>query len=201
MSSIAARFFRHLQAAPFYQGLHQDAVALLGPGQGRTWHDWGCGPGLVAHLAAAQGYQALGLDQSAAMVQAAPRANSHARFQVADLNHVQGLERADVVSAASLLYVHPNPQQALRQLLAQTKPQGHILIIETSPAMTLKNAWHYWRSAPQQKHAHLLLLWAAMRNGRHANIRKLVPEQYPITYHGILQNLIGAWIIHNSEAA
>ena len=52
MSMAAAALFAWVQSAPGYRRVHDDAVGLLGPGDGRAWLDAGCGPGLVTRLAA-----------------------------------------------------------------------------------------------------------------------------------------------------
>lgn len=76
MSAFSAALFSRLQAAEFYSALHQQAVELLPRGEGRTWLDVGCGPGLVARCAAAHGYRARGVDTDPAMVR---RATANAR--------------------------------------------------------------------------------------------------------------------------
>jgi ubiquinone/menaquinone biosynthesis C-methylase UbiE len=81
--------FSWLQGADFYRDLHRQAVACLPHGAGSQWIDMGCGPGLVARLAAARGYAATGVDSSAGMVRAARLLarwqGSAARFQCGDL--------------------------------------------------------------------------------------------------------------------
>lgn len=69
---MSAPLFTWLQAAPFYERLHADAVAEVPPAApGARWIDVGCGPGLVARLAADRGHDALGLDRSVAQGAAA----------------------------------------------------------------------------------------------------------------------------------
>ena len=59
---IAPALFTWLQGADFYRELHREAVEALPRGSGETWLDVGTGPGLVARLAAANGYRATGID-------------------------------------------------------------------------------------------------------------------------------------------
>jgi trans-aconitate methyltransferase len=79
-----ARFFQWLQSADFYRALHAEAVATV-PATGGRWLDVGCGPGLVTSLAAARGFEALGVDPSAAMVAAARSRTPGARFEQASV--------------------------------------------------------------------------------------------------------------------
>jgi len=79
-----ARFFQWLQSADFYRALHAEAVATV-PVTGGRWLDVGCGPGLVTSLAAARGFEALGVDPSAAMVEAARSHTPGAYFEHDDL--------------------------------------------------------------------------------------------------------------------
>jgi len=46
MGWLGTRFFNQVQAAALYQSIHRQVVALLPPGNGRTWLDIGCGLGL-----------------------------------------------------------------------------------------------------------------------------------------------------------
>ena len=71
MSFIAAKLFDWLQGADFYHAAHRAAVEHLPPGDGKLWVDVGCGPGLVARLAAARGYRAIGVDRDRHMIAAA----------------------------------------------------------------------------------------------------------------------------------
>jgi SAM-dependent methyltransferase len=128
MSALSAWFFARVQAADFYRALHREAVALLpAPSPGARWLDVGCGPGLVARLAAERGYRVLGTDLDPAMVaqarRQARRAGSAATFEAADL-------LADPPGGGTLLLVEPDasmtPQAAaaLRARLGPTLGRG-----------------------------------------------------------------------------
>ena len=78
-----------MQDAEFYRRLHAEAARVAGPGTGKTWLDIGCGPGLLAQIAARAGYDALGVDRDPDMIAAARRLSAErgasARFEQADL--------------------------------------------------------------------------------------------------------------------
>lgn len=172
MSALSARFFRWLQQAPVYRRGHQQAVQLLGDGAGRCWLDVGCGAGLIAHLAAEQGFMAIGLDRDPNMIRYAAVPHSSARFFCGDVRDVPASVRGDVVSAASLLFVVPEPLLVLEQLWGAVAEGGVLLIIETSAQMTVSGA----STVLQQQRAdgkattwadHVALrLWGTVRSGR-----------------------------------
>ena len=145
MGALTARFFTHVAAAGFYAALLRDAADLLPDGHGRTLIDIGCGPGALTRLAAARGYHATGLDSDPAMIaqaaRLARRRRSSASFTVATLDDAAGSPgQADVVVAASLLAVVPDPVAALHQLWSCVAPMGMLLVLETSQRMTPANA-------------------------------------------------------------
>ena len=171
MSGVAARLFSRLQDAVFYRRLHEDAASLLGAGGGRTWLDVGCGPGLLTRIAAGAGYEALGIDRDAAMIDAARRVAGScgvaARFEQADLATLAGCEeRFDVVSASSLLVVVPDPAAALRDLMDLTKPGGAVLIVEAAEAMSLARAGGLLFRGELGRGGVMAVIWASVRSGR-----------------------------------
>ncbi len=168
MSFLSAAFFTWVQGAPFYVDVHSQAVALLPSGNGKTWLDVGCGPGLVARLACDRGYEVLGIDRDPEMVRLAKRktrGDPRCRFDVGDINDLSGRHSADVVSAASLLFVLPDPDAAIQQLWDCVRPGGKLLVIETTERMTVDQARTVKKAIPHGRRF-VLNLWARARNGR-----------------------------------
>ncbi len=201
--SNGAKLFTWLQEADFYHHLHREAVELLPPGEGQTWIDVGCGPGLVARLAAARGYRATGIDADSQMIRAArriaTRANAPVEFKdgnVADLP----VEAAEVVSAASLLAVLDDKRRGLDTLWHCVRPGGTLITIEPTDKMTMANAERLIADGLSGKHIEGLRLWASARQGRAVN-----PEIYSslgaehLRYVPLLHGLVGAWIIQKKE--
>lgn len=149
---LASTLFTWLQGSDFYHDLHQEAVETAPPGNGENWLDVGCGPGLVARLAAAHGYHATGIDTDLQMIQTAKRIAKHQRssasFRIGD---VAGLpvEAAEVVSAASLLAVLEDKLGGLNALWNCVRPGGTLLVIEPTEQMTVekrKSSYRDWTS-------------------------------------------------------
>ena len=187
---IGATLFTWLQGAEFYRSLHQQAVALVPQGEGKTWLDVGCGPGLVARQAAVKGYNVTGVDADAHMVRAARRLacwqGSSATFRQGDLASLAG-QQADVVSAASLLAVLDDQLAGVTVLWRSVRPGGYLLLIEPTEVMSPANADRLIRAGGlPRKRLRGLKLWAAAREGRAVAVEKLSFCCVPCTSCGIL---------------
>jgi ubiquinone/menaquinone biosynthesis C-methylase UbiE len=202
---LSAHFFGFVQNAPFYRALHREAVSLLPPGRGARWLDVGCGPGLVARLAANQGYHATGLDIDPAMIrqarQQARRSVSSAQFEEAGLERlVDSRLKADVVSAASLLAVLDDRGAAVRSLLACLKDDGVLLIIETTDAMKPRAARQWLKSNGYGERNWILLLWAwARRKGPVVSQAELEVPGYRVERVNLLGGLVAAWLVRRLD--
>jgi trans-aconitate methyltransferase len=197
MSLVSAAFFAWVQGAPFYQDAHRAAVELLPRGEGKTWLDVGCGPGLVTRLASRHGYRALGVDRDTAMIRAAHRLSRHdpCEFERADLTTIDDERSFEVVSAASLLIVVPDAPRAAELLWRHVAPGGTLLVVETTPRMTPENAEIVARSLPPKRHA-VLTRWAAARRGRSFDPAVLDGLDATARHQqALLGGLLGAWIL------
>ena len=196
---IGATLFVWLQGAGFYRDLHQQAVELLPQGEGKTWLDIGCGPGLVTRLAAARGYVATGLDTSGQMICAAKRLarwhQSTASFKQCGLDALAG-QQADVISAASLLAVLDDKPAGAAALWKSVRPGGHLLLIEPTTAMNPANAKRLIeRGGLPRKRLRGLTLWAAAREGRAVAPAIFAPVDIAQTQQlELLEGLVGAWV-------
>lgn len=201
---LAAHLFTWIQGADFYRSLHAEAVAMLAPADGaQTWIDVGCGPGLVARLAAARGYQARGIDLQPAMIRSAQRiarrTGSPASFQVGAIASLRAAS-ATVVSAASLLAVLPQPRAGLADLWRGVRPGGSLLIIEPTPAMTVARARQLLAQERLGRRTYGLYLWAAARQGRSVDpaIYDTIAAAHR-AYRPLLHGLVGAWLFTQRE--
>lgn len=199
MSRWSARGFSWVQHSPLYRELHEAAVALLPTGHGRRWLDVGCGPGLVSRLAAARGYGVQGVDLDPHMVAAARRASPAGpgapTFSVGSVHHLPPMG-ADVVSAASLLAVLSDREQALRALRQAVASQGRLLLIEPSETMTWRAAWAYLRRHRRWDGAWALLLWAATRRPERAVPRSLLVQPgWRLSVQPLWDGMVNAWVM------
>ncbi len=103
--------------------------------------------------------------------------------------------RADVVSAASLLFVLRERRRALRQLLGLVQEDGVLLVIETTPAMRPGAAWRWLRAQGYSRGAWMLLLWAWARNGRAVQPEELRVEGWQLERAPLLGGLVAAWTL------
>lgn len=196
---ISTMLFTWLQGADFYYNLHKQAVDLLPTGNGKTWLDVGCGPGLVARLAAERAYQATGMDADPQMIQAskriAKRQGLSIDFKTGEVFNLP-IESADVVSAASLLAVLGDKASGLHSLWKCVRPGGTLLIIEPTNQMTTENANQLIKNGLPRKRINGLRMWATARQGNIVN-----PAIYEtlgaktVEFTPLLDGLVGAWVI------
>jgi trans-aconitate methyltransferase len=202
VSWLSASLFAWIQAAPFYAAAHAQAVQRLPDGNGRTWLDVGCGPGLVARLASRHGYEALGIDRDPAMIRRARQLvrNEHCRFEVGDLEAHGVQHTADVVSAASLLIVVPDARRALARLWKWVRPGGTLLVVETTREMNPARAKAVARGLRPGRHE-ALTLWARARAGR--AIDSAIFQELGSSgceRHSLLDGLIEAWLFRKGTS-
>jgi len=166
---IGAVLFTWLQGAEFYRDLHKQAVDTLPSGKGKTWIDLGCGPGLVSRLASEKLYDVTGIDTDRSMIKAARRLKkwhgSKANFEVSDLTHLSD-KKADVISAASLLAVLDDREDALNKMWESVLPKGYLLIIEPTELMNQENAKELIKTGLPKKRLSGLKMWAIARENR-----------------------------------
>ena len=199
MGHFGAKIFVWLQGVEFYKSLHAEAIEKLPAGEGKKWVDVGCGPGLLARLAAKKGYDALGIDADSSMIWNAKRIarteNSSARFKTGDVFRIPP-ESADIVSASSLLATLEDKVGGFQALFGAVKPGGSLLIIEPTDRMTPQAVKFFIRSGVHGKRIRGLRLWARVRQGRAVNSKIFeTPEAGQITFTPLLGGLVGAWII------
>jgi SAM-dependent methyltransferase len=204
VSVLSAALFSWVQGAGFYEGTCRAAVELLPPGAGRTWLDVGCGPGLVTRLASRRGYDALGVDRDVAMVCAARRfRHGSERYEVSDLEGVAALyqaARADVVSAASLLYVLRDPESAVVLLWSCVRPGGRLLVVETTRDMTPERVDRVLGRVARGRRLGLRL-WARARRGRAVDRSVLdAARGATIERHLLLEGLVEACLLTKPAA-
>lgn len=189
-----AKFFNYIQNAAFYEAAHKQAVNMVKQkNQNQTWIDIGCGAGIVAKLAAIKGYNTTGYDINPEMVNIAIKNNFlyNLKFRECDFNF-SNIEQADVVSAASLLITSNNQKQMLEKLHALVKPNGKLIIIETTKNMKLSFAIKQFFKT-RGKRAFILLLWAFVRGGK--TVDESIFDGYVYKKCSILNSMICARII------
>ena len=198
MGYSSAKLFAWLQGADFYKVLHAEAIEELPSGEGRTWLDFGCGPGLLTRLAAKKGYSATGIDKDSSMVREAKRIakieTSSAVFLNGDVyeSRPQG---ADVVSASSLLAVLDDKVGGYQALLREVNLGGLLLIVEPTDRMSMRAVDVLIRNGLHGKGIKGLQMWAHARQGSAVD-----PEIFRtdgaelVSFTPLLGGLVGAWL-------
>jgi 2-polyprenyl-3-methyl-5-hydroxy-6-metoxy-1,4-benzoquinol methylase len=106
------------------------------------WLDVGCGSGVFSRLLADAGGHVLGLDGSAAMVEAAKASErANLRFAVGRVEDVGELTQSfDGAICLSVIEYLPEPAAALKAIAGRLKPGGRLAISAPNRASTLRAA-------------------------------------------------------------
>ena len=126
-----------------YQQLQSEVLELVGAGLPagmlkRDLHvlDVGCGPGNFTFVLAEAGFNAIGLESYAALVELAREKRRAKRlanlaFRHGDLVDGGGIREAsfDEIVSIHSLYVHPQPETLLKEAYRILKPGGHAIFV------------------------------------------------------------------------
>jgi 2-polyprenyl-3-methyl-5-hydroxy-6-metoxy-1,4-benzoquinol methylase len=106
------------------------------------WLDVGCGSGVFSRLLADAGGNVVGLDGSAAMVEAAKASErANLRFAVGRVEDVGELTQSfDGAICLSVIEYLPEPAAALKAIAGRLKPGGRLAISAPNRASTLRAA-------------------------------------------------------------
>lgn len=202
MGYFGAKLFVWLQGADFYKNLHREAIEQLSDGEGKKWIDVGCGPGLLARLAAAKGYDTIGIDGDRCMIREAKKIarkeHSSAYFEIGDIFRIPQ-QSADVISASSLLAALDDKASGFQTLLEAVRPGGYLLIIEPTHRMTRDAADAFIGRGMHGRRISGLRIWARARQGRAVNPEIFnAAETKQVTFTPLLGGLVGAWLIQKN---
>ena len=128
---------------PPYQQLQAEVLELVAAGapEGVVKRDVqvleiGCGPGNLTFVLAEAGFNAVGLESYAALMEVArekrrARRLANVAFRHGDLAEGAGIRDAsfDEVVSVHTLYVHPQPETLLREAYRILKPGGHAIFV------------------------------------------------------------------------
>jgi SAM-dependent methyltransferase len=145
---------------------------LVGPLEGRDVLDIGCGDGVYALAAARAGAHVIGLDRSAAAVDAA-RAHAESEGLAVDLQVGDAgalpfpADRFDVVLAVTVLCFAEDPARAIAEMARVLRPGG-VLVLGELGKWSAWAAWRRLRAAAGSK------TWRGARFRSAAELRSLL---------------------------
>jgi demethylmenaquinone methyltransferase / 2-methoxy-6-polyprenyl-1,4-benzoquinol methylase len=174
-----------------YQELHGEVLRLLesavAPGANRREIrvlDVACGPGNFTLGVAAAGFDTVGIDAYAGLVDLAREKRkahhlANLAFRHADLTRGGTFPDAsfDQVVNIHSLYVQPDPQQMLREVYRVLKPGGHAVIVNFTRRVWLRSTVREVRRREGLGAALRCLLWV-LPNSVFEATRKRVRPQY-----------------------
>ncbi len=108
------------------------------PQAGWTALDVGCGPGLMPALLDRAGCRAIGIDLAPEMFRPAPL---HPQVALANALYLPFPDASfDLVTASNLLFLLPQPEQALREMTRLLRPGGQVVTLNPTEELTVSAA-------------------------------------------------------------
>ena len=175
-----------------YQQLQSEVLDLVGAGVPagalkRDVHvlDIGCGPGNFTFVLAEAGFNAIGLESYAALVELAREKRRAKRlanlaFRHGDLADGAGIREAsfDEVVSIHSLYVHPQPETLLREAYRILKPGGHAIFVNHTRQVIPWSTFSAIKRRDGLKPALSSLLWLLPNSIFEAARRRIGPHYW-----------------------
>jgi ubiquinone/menaquinone biosynthesis C-methylase UbiE len=130
------------EVAPSIHDMHVALAEALGPQQGESWLDVGCGAGHLAELAAGAGARVTGIDLSPRLIEVAKGRAEAGGFDIAyRVGDAENLDVADgsqdVVSSSVGMIFAPDHDAAAAELARVTRPGGRLGFSAWTPESTV----------------------------------------------------------------
>ena len=175
-----------------YQELQSEVLKLVEAGVPdgglkRDTHvlDIGCGPGNFTFVLAEAGFNAIGLESYAALVELAREKRRAKRlanlaFRHGDLADGAGIREAsfDEIVSIHSLYVHPQPETLLKEAYRILKPGGHAIFVNHTRQVAQWSTFHEIKQRDGIKPALSSLLWLVPNSIFEAARRRIGPHYW-----------------------
>jgi ubiquinone/menaquinone biosynthesis C-methylase UbiE len=175
-----------------YQQLQSEVLELVGTGVPagtlkRDIHvlDIGCGPGNFTFVLAEKGFNVIGLESYAALVELAREKRRAKRlanlaFRHGDLADGAGIREAsfDEIVSIHSLYVHPQPETLLKEAYRILKPGGHAIFVNHTRQVAQWSTFCEIKSREGVKPALSSLLWLVPNSIFEAARRRIGPHYW-----------------------
>jgi SAM-dependent methyltransferase len=179
-----------------YQQLQSEVLELVAAGVQadtlkRDVHvlELGCGPGNFTFVLAEAGFNAVGLESYAALVELAREKRRAKRlanlaFRHGDLADGAGIRDAsfDEVISIHSLYVHPEPETLLKEAYRILKPGGHAIFVNHTRQVAQWSTFREIKSRDGVKSALSSLLWLVPNSIFEAARRRIGPHYWDETH-------------------
>ena len=192
-----------------YQQLQAEVLELVGAGVPpdtlkRDVHvlEIGCGPGNFTFVLAEAGFNAIGLESYAALVELAREKRRAKRlanlaFRQGDLADGAGIREAsfDEVVSIHSLYVHPEPETLLRETYRILKPGGHAIFVNHSRQVAQWSTFREIKGRDGLKPALASLLWLVPNSIFEAARRRIGPHYWDETQFAAKLRTVGFTVL------
>jgi SAM-dependent methyltransferase len=147
--------------------------------------DIGCGPGNFTFVLAEAGFNAVGLESYAALVEVAREKRRAKRlanltFRHGDLADGAGIREASFDELVSIhsLYVHPEPETLLKEAYRILKPGGHAIFVNHTRQVAQWSTFHEIKRRDGIQPALSSLLWLVPNSIFEAARRRIGPHYW-----------------------
>jgi ubiquinone/menaquinone biosynthesis C-methylase UbiE len=147
--------------------------------------DIGCGPGNFTFVLAEAGFNAIGLESYAALVEVAREKRRAKRlanltFRHGDLDDGAGIREASFDELVSIhsLYVHPEPETLLKEAYRILKPGGHAIFVNHTRQVAQWSTFHEIKARDGIRPALSSLLWLVPNSIFEAARRRIGPHYW-----------------------
>jgi SAM-dependent methyltransferase len=154
--------------------------------------DIGCGPGNFTFVLAEAGFNTLGLESYAALVELAREKRRHKRlanlaFRHGDLIDGAGLREASFDGVVSIhsLYVHPQPETLLKEAHRILKPGGHAIFVNHTRQVAQWSTFREINRRDGMKPALSSLLWLVPNSIFETARRRIGPHYWDERRFGV----------------
>lgn len=164
----------------------------------------GCGPGNFTFVLAEAGFNAVGLESYAALVELAREKRRAKRlanlaFRHGDLAESAGIRDASFDELVSIhsLYVHPQPEALLKEAYRILKPGGHAIFVNHTHQVAQWATFREIKAREGLKPAMSSLLWLLPNSIFEAARRRIGPHYWDETRFGVKLGAAGFTILES----
>ncbi len=144
------RYFARVQSTPDWQQFQMGMAQFAGVQPPMSVLDVGCGPGRLVQQLQDQGVRAVGADNDWLMAVKARSIHPNLPISLAAVETLPyASNQFDAVLAANLLFLLPNPLQALQEMVRVVRPGGKVAVWNPSERMSRKLAFQHTQQHPE----------------------------------------------------
>lgn len=142
-------FFDGMAKTTWLSKIHNQLKELTGSWQGLSVLDVGCGTGRLLAHGVSEARELIGIDLSKEMIEASKsllesKGASSSKLIIGDAYALPlENEKVDIALSTCVMFLLPEPEKGLAEMIRVVKPRGVIAMLNPSPDMSPQTATHY----------------------------------------------------------